>query len=224
MQAPGDTDDQPPPDVSFLYRDVIKSVSDRYEQFDLNDVTMMVQDWGGPIGFAVATRHPQRFSAFVIGNTWAWPKRTQVPRSSPDYSAAPSAATSSSSTTCSSRRSSSSTEQPGFQALFHAPGRIRTCDHRIRSCPFAGLLPISAVLWVLQGALSWSQNCAVRDIFRDTESRHRPRPDPRPATEPKAGSSNLSRRARKAPPRCLAHAALPSAFRPDMLCWPVPVS
>ncbi len=35
---------------------------------------MMVQDWGGPVGFAVATRHPGRFSAFVIGNTWAWPK------------------------------------------------------------------------------------------------------------------------------------------------------
>src|SRR5215210_4528964 len=43
-------------------------------QLDLTDVTMMVQDWGGPIGFAVATRHPQRFAAFVIGNTWAWPK------------------------------------------------------------------------------------------------------------------------------------------------------
>ena len=41
---------------------------------DLSDVTMMVQDWGGPIGFAVATRHPDRFSGFVIGNTWAWPK------------------------------------------------------------------------------------------------------------------------------------------------------
>jgi haloalkane dehalogenase len=35
---------------------------------------MMVQDWGGPIGFAAATRHPERFAAFVIGNTWAWPK------------------------------------------------------------------------------------------------------------------------------------------------------
>jgi haloalkane dehalogenase len=41
---------------------------------DLTGATMMVQDWGGPIGFAVATRHPTRFSAFVIGNTWAWPK------------------------------------------------------------------------------------------------------------------------------------------------------
>jgi haloalkane dehalogenase len=41
---------------------------------DLEDVTMMAQDWGGPLGFAVATRHPDRFAAFVIGNTWAWPK------------------------------------------------------------------------------------------------------------------------------------------------------
>jgi len=43
-------------------------------QWDISDVTMMVQDWGGPIGFAVATRQPERFAAFVIGNTWAWPK------------------------------------------------------------------------------------------------------------------------------------------------------
>jgi haloalkane dehalogenase len=43
-------------------------------QLDLEGVTMMVQDWGGPIGFAVATRQPERFAGFVIGNTWAWPK------------------------------------------------------------------------------------------------------------------------------------------------------
>src|SRR5262249_31622640 len=43
-------------------------------QLDLSDVTMMVQDWGGPIGFRVATNHPERFAGFVIGNTWAWPK------------------------------------------------------------------------------------------------------------------------------------------------------
>jgi haloalkane dehalogenase len=96
------------PTWSFLYRDVIRGLSDRYRciapdhpgfglsrpapgygytpaehaavleqlvhQLELSDMTMMVQDWGGPIGFAVATRHPDRFSAFVIGNTWAWPK------------------------------------------------------------------------------------------------------------------------------------------------------
>jgi haloalkane dehalogenase len=96
------------PTWSFLYRDVIKGLRDRYRcialdypgfglsraapgygytpaehaavveqlvsHLDLTDVTLMVQDWGGPIGFAVATRNAERFSAFVIGNTWAWPK------------------------------------------------------------------------------------------------------------------------------------------------------
>jgi haloalkane dehalogenase len=96
------------PTWSFLYRDLIVGLRDRYRciavdypgfglsragpgyrytpaehaqvledltlRLDLREATLMVQDWGGPIGFAVATRHPDRFSAFVIGNTWAWPK------------------------------------------------------------------------------------------------------------------------------------------------------
>ena len=51
--------------------------ADVVEQFllalDLSDVTIMVQDWGGPIGLGLASRHPGRFRALVIGNTWAWP-------------------------------------------------------------------------------------------------------------------------------------------------------
>jgi haloalkane dehalogenase len=96
------------PTWSFLYRDVITGLRDRFRciapdypgfglseaargygytpaehadiverlvlELDLKGVTMMVQDWGGPIGFATATRHPDRFSGFVVGNTWAWPK------------------------------------------------------------------------------------------------------------------------------------------------------
>jgi haloalkane dehalogenase len=41
----------------------------------LEDVTLMVQDWGGPIGLSVAVRHPERFRALVIGNTFGWPVR-----------------------------------------------------------------------------------------------------------------------------------------------------
>jgi haloalkane dehalogenase len=40
---------------------------------DLRDVTMFVQDWGGPIGLGLAGRHSDRIAALVIGNTWAWP-------------------------------------------------------------------------------------------------------------------------------------------------------
>jgi haloalkane dehalogenase len=48
-------------------------VEDLIVRLDLRGATLMMQDWGGPIGFAVATRHPDRFSAFVLANTWAWP-------------------------------------------------------------------------------------------------------------------------------------------------------
>ena len=40
---------------------------------DLQDITMAVHDVGGPIGFLVATRRPERFRAVVISNTFGWP-------------------------------------------------------------------------------------------------------------------------------------------------------
>ena len=41
---------------------------------DLQDITLVVHDVGGPVGFLVATRRPQRFRALVISNTFAWPR------------------------------------------------------------------------------------------------------------------------------------------------------
>ncbi len=63
-----------PPGYGFTAREHAAVLERLVLELDLRDVTMMVQDWGGPIGFAVATRHPDRFARFVIGNTWAWPK------------------------------------------------------------------------------------------------------------------------------------------------------
>ncbi|MGH9183841.1 MAG: alpha/beta fold hydrolase [Acidimicrobiales bacterium] len=40
---------------------------------DLSEVTLMVHDWGGPIGLGAAGRAPERYRALVIANTWAWP-------------------------------------------------------------------------------------------------------------------------------------------------------
>jgi haloalkane dehalogenase len=39
----------------------------------LRDLTVMVQDWGGPIGLGLAGRRPGLIEALVIGNTFAWP-------------------------------------------------------------------------------------------------------------------------------------------------------
>lgn len=42
-------------------------------ELGLDSFTPVVHDWGGPIGLAVASRHPERVRALVITNTFAWP-------------------------------------------------------------------------------------------------------------------------------------------------------
>jgi alpha/beta hydrolase fold len=49
---------------------VVLAVLDR---LGLSGVTLVVQDWGGPIGMWVAEHRPAAFRALVVGNTWAWP-------------------------------------------------------------------------------------------------------------------------------------------------------
>ena len=39
----------------------------------LQDITLVVHDVGGPIGFLSATKRPERFRALVISNTFGWP-------------------------------------------------------------------------------------------------------------------------------------------------------
>ena len=39
---------------------------------DLRDATLVMQDWGGPIGMGFATEHPDRIKRLVILNTWAF--------------------------------------------------------------------------------------------------------------------------------------------------------
>lgn len=41
------------------------------ESLDLHDVTLVPQDWGGPIGLAWAARHPERVRSLAILNTFA---------------------------------------------------------------------------------------------------------------------------------------------------------
>lgn len=97
------------PTWSFLYRNVVSGLGDRFrcvaldypgfglstapdgygftpaeharvvrgfvERLELSELTMMVHDWGGPIGLHVAAGDPARMRAVVIGNTWGWPLR-----------------------------------------------------------------------------------------------------------------------------------------------------
>lgn len=43
------------------------------EELDLSGITLVAQDWGGPIGLSVAEHSSHRFDSLVIANTWAWP-------------------------------------------------------------------------------------------------------------------------------------------------------
>ena len=43
------------------------------DRFGLRDLTVMVQDWGGPIGLGWGGRRPGLVRRLIIGNTFAWP-------------------------------------------------------------------------------------------------------------------------------------------------------
>ncbi len=49
-----------------LHRDTI---TDLIEKLELNDITIVVQDWGGLIGLRVVSMMPERFSRLVVMNT-----------------------------------------------------------------------------------------------------------------------------------------------------------
>lgn len=45
------------------------------EAQQLTDITLVVHDFGGPIGLQVALRHPERIKRLVILNSWLWSSR-----------------------------------------------------------------------------------------------------------------------------------------------------
>lgn len=96
------------PTWSFLYRDIVRALRDRFrcvaidypgfglsdrplsgygytiaehadvvrqivEHLELDDLVVMGQDWGGPIGAHLASRDPDRIRGVVFGNTWLGP-------------------------------------------------------------------------------------------------------------------------------------------------------
>lgn len=58
---------------SFTPQEHAETLVEFLDTLDLKDITIMGQDWGGPIGFGLAQQEPQRIKGFVIGNTFAWP-------------------------------------------------------------------------------------------------------------------------------------------------------
>jgi haloalkane dehalogenase len=59
-----------PEDVGwYSYDRHVESIAHLVEALDLRDITLVVHDWGGPIGLRVAVEHPARVARIAILNT-----------------------------------------------------------------------------------------------------------------------------------------------------------
>jgi haloalkane dehalogenase len=64
-----------PPEWSYLPQDHAKNLELFLESLNLQNITLVVGDWGGPIGLSYAIRNPERVRNIVITNTWLWSVR-----------------------------------------------------------------------------------------------------------------------------------------------------
>ncbi len=53
-------------------QDHTKNLSEFIQKKDLRNITLVVHDFGGPIGLAAAIKQPKRIDKIVIFNTWLW--------------------------------------------------------------------------------------------------------------------------------------------------------
>jgi haloalkane dehalogenase len=61
--------DKPLAREAYTYDFHVRSIARLVEELDLRDATVVVQDWGGPVGLRVAVEHPDRIGRLVIMNT-----------------------------------------------------------------------------------------------------------------------------------------------------------
>jgi haloalkane dehalogenase len=61
--------DKPTDSEWYSYDAHTTSIARLLEQLDLRNVTIVMQDWGGPIGFRVAVENPDRVARLVVLNT-----------------------------------------------------------------------------------------------------------------------------------------------------------
>jgi haloalkane dehalogenase len=61
-----------PLNFSYKPRDHAKNLELFLESLKLKKITLVVGDWGGPIGLSYAKTHPERIKNIVITNTWMW--------------------------------------------------------------------------------------------------------------------------------------------------------
>lgn len=61
------------PGYRYLPTEHVAVIGAFVDALALSGVTLVMHDWGGPIGLAVLQQRPEVFDRLVLSNTWAWP-------------------------------------------------------------------------------------------------------------------------------------------------------
>lgn len=64
--------DKPDDEAAYTLKAHIDHLEALVLKLDLSNITLVMQDWGGPIGLGVAARHPERIKALVVMNTFGF--------------------------------------------------------------------------------------------------------------------------------------------------------
>jgi|tagenome__1003787_1003787.scaffolds.fasta_scaffold20798596_2 pimeloyl-ACP methyl ester carboxylesterase len=64
--------DKPAEPRRYILSNHVSNAIALVDALDLRDVTLVMHDWGGPIGLGALLERPDRFRALVAMNTWAW--------------------------------------------------------------------------------------------------------------------------------------------------------
>ena len=62
-----------PSEWSYHPEEHARNIEQLIAELDLTDITLVLHDWGGPIGLRCAISRPDEISRIVLMNTWAWP-------------------------------------------------------------------------------------------------------------------------------------------------------
>ncbi|MGK3962917.1 alpha/beta fold hydrolase [Sorangium sp. So ce118] len=80
LDYPGFGLSEAPAGFGYTPREESLVVEELVDRLGLRDVTLVMQDWGGPIGLGLAGRRPELVRRVVLGSTWAWPTSADTPR------------------------------------------------------------------------------------------------------------------------------------------------
>jgi haloalkane dehalogenase len=61
-----------PESFDYMAHDHADSLEEFVQALDLTDLTLVLQDWGGPLGLGMGGHLPSRIKDLVLMNTWAW--------------------------------------------------------------------------------------------------------------------------------------------------------